>query len=233
MNDIIWAAKTFRDPIILPESIGGNQAYLNIIGEEEFLEILRVHPQDLDVTEIRDILVEFLNRWGCRLRNYDNVTASNLKRCVVDIHPEFLAIQNYSILNYNLEVPENRERIERIFNRFWFYGSEIAKNFGPTATSKVLHIINPDLFVMWDDAIRFNYWVQNNEIIDSGRGYCLFLIEIKRIAKELVDEFRERFGSTNPAFWLSETLNINPPHSLVKFIDEFNWLAYKLNNDSK
>ncbi len=146
---------------------------------------------------------------------------------MVGIHPELFATQDFSILNFNFDVVENRERIERVFNSFWFYGSLIAKNFGPTATSKLLHIINPDLFIMWDDGIRIRYWIQNNEIFDSGRGYCLFLIETKRIAERLVEECRERFNMNDPASLLSERLNINPSHSLLKFIDEFNWLFYK------
>jgi hypothetical protein len=227
LDDIIWAAMTSRDPTTLREALRGGQAYIDVISNDTFLEILRYHPGDLDVNEIRFVLIEFLNKWGCRLRNYDNLTAENLRNCIVRIHPELLVTQDFSILTFNFEIVENREGIERIFNSFWFYGSQIAKNFGPTATSKVLHIINPDLFVMWDDAIRLDYWIQNNEIIDSGRGYCFFLIETKRIAVRLVDECRERFNVTNPALWLSERLNINPPHPLTKFIDEFNWLAYK------
>jgi len=227
LDDIIWAAIASRDPIILREALSGNQAYLDVIGNEGFLETLRYHPKDLDVNEIRNILVKFLNKWGCMLRNYDTVTASNLKDCIVDIHSDLLAIQNYSILDFDFEITENRDRIEHIFNSFWFYRSRIVKNFGPTATSKTLHIINHDLFIMWDDAIRLHYWTQNNDIIDSGEGYCFFLIEIKRIAEGLVTECRERFNVADPALWLSERLNIDPPHSLVKFIDEFNWLAYK------
>jgi hypothetical protein len=80
---------------------------------------------------------------------------------------------------------------------------------------------------MWDDAIRLYYWIQNHEINDSGKGYCLFEIEIKKIADNLVSECRERFGNNDPASMISERLNINPPHSITKFIDEFNWLAYK------
>lgn len=227
LDDIIWAAMASRDPTTLREALSGGQAYIDVISNDRFLEILRYHPGDLDVSEIRFVLIEFLNKWGCRLRNYDNLTAENLRNCIVRIHPELLVTQDFSILTFNFEIVENRQRIEKIFNSFWFYGSDIAKNFGPTATSKVLHIINPDLFVMWDDAIRLNYWVQNNDIIDSGRGYCFFLIETKRIAVRLVDECRERFNVTDPASWLSERLNVNPPHSLTKFIDEFNWLAYK------
>lgn len=220
LNDIIWAAETF-------ESYYYNSAYLHVLRQEAFLNTLRNSPQKLDVNDVRNILVDFLNKWGCRLRNYDNVTASNLKDCIAGIHPELLTIQNFSILEFDFEDTSNKKKIGNIFNRFWHYGSQIAKNFGPTATSKTLHIINPQLFTMWDDDIRTHYWAHNRDIIDSGRGYFFFLIEIKQIAERLVNECRGRFDTNNPALWLSEQLNINPPLSLVKFIDEFNWLVFK------
>jgi len=82
---------------------------------------------------------------------------------------------------------------------------------------------------MWDDNIRIHYWAHNRNIIDSGRGYFFFLIEIEQIAERLVNECRERFDTNSPALWLSEQLKINPTLSIVKFIDEFNWLVYKRN----
>lgn len=71
-TDIIWAASVFKDEFI-------NAAYLGVLRNRAFLERLRYSPQSLDVTDVRHILVQFLNDWGCRLKNYDNITASNLK----------------------------------------------------------------------------------------------------------------------------------------------------------
>lgn len=222
LDDIIWAAETF-------ESFHYNSAYLTVLRREAFLKMLRHKPQSLAVNEVRDILVQFLNDWGCRLRNYDDVTASNLKKCIIDVHPELSAIQDLSILEFDFENISNRERIENIFNKFWHYGSQITKNFGPTATSKTLHIINPKLFAMWDDIIRTYYWTQDRNIIDTGRGYCFFLAEFKKIASKLTTEYSERFNSTDIALWLSKQLNIKPPLTITKFIDEYNYIVYTKN----
>jgi len=225
LDDIIWAVITSRDPTALREALSGGQAYIDVISNNTFLEILRHHPEDLDVNEIRFVLIEFLNKWGCRLRNYDNLTASNLKACIVSVQHELLPIQENTIVDFNFETTINKEKIINIFNRFWSFatGSEITKNFGSTATSKTLHIINPNLFTMWDSAIRYHYGF----FMESGNDYLQFLVEIKRTAENLVEECSLRFEHNNPALWLSERLNINPPHSITKFIDEFNWLAYK------
>ncbi len=216
LNDIIWAAQTY-------ENTNYNSSYLTVMRNEAFLTTIRNAPENLQIAEVRGIIIKFLNKWLCRLRNYDDTTASNMKQCLVDIHQDLVAIQDYSILNF--ENDTNRERIERIFNRFWFYGSTIAKNFGPTCTSKILHIINPALFTMWDDAIRTHYWSINNNITDAGRGYYYFLIESKLIAEGLVNEFAP-YNLGELSFWLSERLHIMPPLSLAKFIDEHNFLSY-------
>jgi len=217
-TDIIWAASVFKDEFI-------NAAYLGVLRNRAFLERLRYSPQSLDVTDVRHILVQFLNDWGCRLKNYDNVTAANLKNCILRYHHDLFAIQNYSTLDFDFEDETNKRKIENIFDGFW--DSRIARNFGPTAISKTLHIINPYFFGMWDNDIRTIYWVHNRDISDSGAGYFFFLIEIKKIAERLVNEFQQKFNTADPTIWISKRLAINPPLSLIKFIDEFNWLSFR------
>src|SRR3972149_10565048 len=151
LDDIIWAAITFID-------LNYNASYLRILGREGFLKTLRESPQEITVDEARHLLVQFLNDWGCRLRNYDDVTASKLKDCVIAVHSDLLSFQNYSILDFDVEDRGNNQKIINLFNKFWTFsgGSQIARNFGSTATSKTLHIVNPNLFTMWDDEIRYH-----------------------------------------------------------------------------
>ena len=93
LDDIIWAAITFID-------LNYNASYLGILGRESFLKTLRESPKEITVDEARHLLVQFLNDWGCRLRNYDDVTASKLKDCIIAVHLDLLSFQNYSILQY-------------------------------------------------------------------------------------------------------------------------------------
>lgn len=216
LNDIIWAANIFR-------ALYYNSSYTRVLRSETFINSLRRSPQDLETNDVKTILLQFLNDWKCRLK-YDDTTATNLKNCIVEVHPELFNIQNFSILDFDFENITNREIIENIFNRFWEY--DIARNYGPTCISKTLHIINPNLFVMWDKKIRLHYWAQNNNITESGRGYYIFLIDIKSIAEQLIDECIERYNNNNPALFISNNLNIDLPLTLAKFIDEFNYLFY-------
>jgi len=230
LDDIVWAALNYRDSGDLHTVVAGDQAYVKILKQQNFLQKLRDRPGDVRVEEIRNILVKFLNRWGCRLRNYDNVAASGLQGCLVRTHPELSDLQKYSIFDFSLENVEMTEEVERVFTGFWHCGSgsAAAGNFGPTATSKLLHIINPDFFPLWDESIRIAYWKEDDRIVESGRGYSIFMDQLRKMAEGLRAECEGKFGTLDPARLISERLKIDPPHSILKFIDEFNWVTYKL-----
>ena len=195
LDDIIWAAITFID-------LNYNASYLRILGRENFLKTLRESPQEITVDEIRRLLVQFLNDWGCRLRNYDDVTASKLKDCVITVHSDLLSFQKYSILDFDFGNRGNSQKIINLFNKFWTFsgGSKIASNFGSTATSKALHIVNPNLFTMWDDEIRYQYGF----IMGSGSDYLNFQRRLEKISENLVNESNERYGTGDPALFLSQ-----------------------------
>ena len=150
----------------------------------------------MTVDETRHLLVQFLNDWGCRLRNYDDVTASRLKDCIVAVHSDLLFFQKYSILDFDFGNRGNSQKIINLFNKFWTFsgGSKIGSNFGSTATSKALHIINPNLFTMWDDEIRYQYGF----IMGSGSDYLEFSKKIRKISQNLVNESNERYGTGGP-----------------------------------
>jgi hypothetical protein len=230
LDDIMWAAVNYRDSGSSSSTKAGDQAYVDILKEHDFLQGLRDHPGDLKVEEIRNILVKFLNRWGCRLRNYDNLTASALQGCLVRVHAELSDLRNDSIFGFRLENIEMTERVERLFNGLWHCGSgsAAAGNFGPTATSKLLHVMNPDFFSLWDESIRLAYWKEDDRIIESGRGYCIFMDRLREVAESLRAECERKYGTPDPARLISERLKIDPPHSILKFIDEFNWVTYTL-----
>ena len=82
-----------------------------------------------------------------------------------------------------------------------------SRDVGPTATSKILHIINPQLFPMWDTKIRVKFGLNPGYSSD----YINLLTESKR--------------------WLSndklklelETLSKKHHKSKLKILDQYNW----------
>ena len=90
------------------------------------------------------------------------------------------------------------------------------KGFGPTATSKILHILFPDLFVMWDQKIIAAYKESGKIHGTNANLYVSFLKLMQEQAKKYSKKHK-------PRFW---TLKIARKPSIPKLIDEYNYLTY-------
>ena len=92
---------------------------------------------------------------------------------------------------------------------------------GPTVASKILGVLNPGFFVMWDDAIQKKYfsWQKRN-----GHAYSIFLKEMQNSALSIVDDAHQQ-GIEEPAVVISETIRQHPPFTLAKFINDYVWLT--------
>jgi len=83
------------------------------------------------------------------------------------------------------------------------------KEVGPTAASKVLHLTCPDLFVMWDTAIRNKGYGKYN---GDGKDYFEFLSEMKEIANALestIMDLQQRYGER-----------------VTRLLDQHNWMKF-------
>lgn len=91
-----------------------------------------------------------------------------------------------------------------------------------TDTSKILHAIVPNLFVMWDDEIRKNIV----EAQRDGRCYAYeFMSNMQGFAKQFLDSYiRENGGDYESAS--SKISQMTHDHTLAKLIDEFNYLRF-------
>jgi hypothetical protein len=69
--------------------------------------------------------------------------------------------------------PKDRERIVEMFERF-------ETVLGPVGSAKVLHLLAPQFFPIWDRAIAKSYGVPLAKAGTNGVGYCTFM-EIAKI----------------------------------------------------
>lgn len=122
-----------------------------------------------------------------------------------------------------------------------FKAFEKRKAIKITGASKALHLLNQDLFVMWDIEIRRNYHERlhkkkipfglHHAEKDHEKCYYAFLLDCKELAKELQ---RER----TPQELVSDHLNDLSPstretyekygyrETIPKMIDEFNYVTF-------
>ena len=201
----------------------GDAKYLNLMRDEHFLKNLKRNPnicKDEDVQ--KKIITEFLNTWGgCRIQKG---AAQPIKRKILSLQSDLKVLDKLKIKDVEFtSTIENA--VENCYNRI-----QRIKNLGPTATSKLLHVLVPELFVMWDTEI-LKYYGRNPKISDSGKGYCIFLKEMKSMANEIKVSFREAKlplakPKQTPAEYLSERMKYNHEKTLAKYLDEYNWIKY-------
>lgn len=92
-----------------------------------------------------------------------------------------------------------------------------------TDASKILHVMLPKFFVMWDTKIRKGIFGDN---IKNGERYAkYFLPEMQRLVKGIVDDYAviKRCDLELAAEQISKELD---NYTLAKLIDEYNYVKY-------
>jgi len=167
-------------------------------------------------------LVRFLNSWGrCRMRNNEQMRKrlrDRLQNLPKDLrlHPP---------LEHAQFSDTTMENIQKAYSTL--QGNSPKWKVGPTAISKILHLVHPVFFVMWDKAIRTHYGREDATIAESGRGYVAYLVKMKNMAQHAMNDFHDSHPSEDEAalaVFLSKRLGVSRPVPLTKFLDEYNWL---------
>ncbi len=98
---------------------------------------------------------------------------------------------------------------------------------GPTAVSKILFLLFPKLFMMWDEPIRAYLRRSESPIPkDDGKGYVAFLRLGGQVAKSVRDDYRDSLGRRDrPEDYLSGKLYAERnTKTLAKYLDEYLWI---------
>lgn len=96
------------------------------------------------------------------------------------------------------------------------------------ATSKALHVLAPNLFVMWDNTIRAACGCGNL----SGTWseiYFVFLMRVQRRLEEALESYSKAHkleSIKEAAYYLKQDLYIKGQKSLTKIVDEYNFMKY-------
>ncbi len=200
--------------------------YLALMRKTQFLQDLRTNPNSLGNDRIQnDLLKGFLNPWNCRIEN-STETANDIKITLQNVTPYLQVLRGLGIENvqfsYLVNVNNSQKTISQVIEHCYEKVKNIGHKFSDIAASKLLHILWPELFVMWDNSIVTDYRVFKN-----GRGYCAYLQIMQQIANQIHAEFQNmpfyREFKT-PADYLNIQMKYNPPKTMAKYLDEFNWV---------
>jgi len=182
--------------------------------------------------DIRDKLIRgFLNKWRSRFPN-NSESGSAILSTISRLSPYLQKLIGCDIESVNFDDNIHTKDVEdTIFNCVTCIFNAVANCYGfrTTVGAKILGIINPNLFVIWDNEIAYHYGLKlfkdSPGNIYSGEGYVTFLKEMQRIARLFLSDYQNRFGKRDLTEFLSLRLHLNPIMPLAKFIDEFNWIT--------
>jgi hypothetical protein len=189
--------------------------------------------------DVMGVIRMFLIQWGqmARAVNREGTDWNLLWSRLNGISPVLEQLRCERILDVKLE--SKRELISEA------YESLESRNIGATSVSKILHLINPELFVMWDDNIRIN---ESNKLgfkLNGERrlsfaeglgGYLKYLracqAEVKTaledgksVQSETLGDVLQRLLAERPEV---EPSKLGPEYmskTLAKLMDEYNWWA--------
>jgi hypothetical protein len=122
-------------------------------------------------------------------------------------------LKKQSLLNTDLKDIFIENSIKTLYKRF----SEV---FGATGASKALHLLNPRLFVMWDDNIRKNYKID----LPDESGYLRFLKMVKIEITDFVKDYAEREGLSFEE--AEKSIKDRTGIEVTKLLDEQNYLKF-------
>jgi hypothetical protein len=175
----------------------------------------------LDVIKhLLGVIKPFLVKWGglgrvvCR-RGLD---WSLLSQTLRTLEKPFAAIRGRKFLTIDFEDHKISDAIKTIYEKL-----DLLPYFGsPTTTSKILHLLNPEIFVMWDSAIRKMYKAKDAQVRETPEGYLQFLRDVQRdFLEALNDEARIKGMTLNQVE--KETRDRYKGKKIAKIADEYNW----------
>lgn len=135
------------------------------------------------------------------------------------IFPYMHKLRNENILTINF-TPEVKDSIEIIFDEIAKCPRE--KRYESTDTSKLLHAIIPEFFVMWDDKIRKATIGEGK----TGKDYSYdFLPRMQVMIKEYLKSYNNENGG-DLQFASKMICQKADNKTLAKLIDEYNYVRF-------
>jgi len=188
-----------------------------------YLSSRLLDPQELSTTvsleEMRSLRL-FLNQW----RTHYQTSPEEMLEAVTAVLPLLEQLQGEALLTVDLTSHSGGAAPVRLIEQAYDAIYRAGPRAEYTGTSKILHCLNPALFVMWDSSIRKGYGVGG-----SPASYAqVFMPKMQALARQAVAEVMLAKG-----VWVDEALRelCACGHSLAKVVDEFNYAKYTLGVD--
>lgn len=172
--------------------------------------------EEIDDSKMNDAL-KFLNSWGCRL-SYS--CCSNLTKMIRGSSVLLSKFHEHHLDNINWDsLLIDSEAIEEAFEKIASIQAG-RRTVGATATSKIMHMVNPNFFMICDHEIRYDYGCSDNAL-----GYVNFMWRMKLFADVVIREYStKRNMPVKSVFSNLVTECKSNATTLPKLLDEYNWV---------
>ena len=171
-------------------------------------------------------LFTFLNRFAARYVS-DADARGRFKKAYLEVLPLLRALRGRTLLEGVFDGAVAGEKsVSQAVDSIFDTVARSGRRYESTATSKILHVLYPPLFVMWDAAIRGGYAVGGR----SGDYAERFLPRMQREAREAVDSYTSD-GKAGPSTAVRELEGLCGGRALTKLIDEYNYCRFTLGLD--
>ena len=188
------------------------------------------NPNSLDMEEVKKVRDFVARTW--KTRNMQ-AKSEHLLPVLEKVLPKLNKLRGKTILDVCLDEKIYGESIADVicssFKKIANCGPPSKRNGRPnnevTAASKIFHIINPELFVMWDEAIRGGYGCSKGE----GDQYVDFLRRMQRLANYAICQIENECGVSRGE--VIARLKCDG-HTIAKALDEYNYVKFTLNDDA-
>ncbi|MGD0994424.1 MAG: hypothetical protein ABR909_02740 [Candidatus Bathyarchaeia archaeon] len=177
-----------------------------------------------DVKHVQRVMKLFLICWGMnRVVRRKGVDWKRLADSIRKLEPEFTVLRNKRFLTPRLfEDKAVFDAIKKIYGEL----DSIPYLGSPTTLSKILHLLNPEIFVMWDNAIEREYHKLNRHIDYSANGYLEFLKDAQKGFLLILSEYHRETGKTIDVIE-QELKSQHQNRTMTRLIDEYNWVTAK------
>ena len=198
------------------------------IRTRRFVDWKNLH--NLPTNEVKRRIIGFLNEWHCRLPSTERL-AERIKEAYRLTIPFLRAVENETLEDFQFDKKKvingkeytNREILQKVFSEF----CKIGHNFRGVAASKLLSLINPNLFVMWDTPICEAYGIRSpsEPYLRDEQYVPKFFPLMKQKANGVIDSYvKEKKCSRRESI---EAINsFRKWRPLAKLLDEYNWATY-------
>ena len=173
----------------------------------------------------------FIHSWDPNFRG----NLQKFQKCYKKIYTDIKGLEHESLDQIELDDEEMDNRIEKIFNEVALCGEE--NRIERTDTSKILHAILPELFVMWDDKIRNGIWKKKKK--DgwkkpkkfNGKSYAYYFLPLMRDkANEVIESYIKEHDCDHRKA-INGISRQGSNYTLAKLLDEYNYVKYTLKKD--